>query len=769
MKLASSLFLVLLLSKVLLGQVPDSNELSFFSQKLLILFSENSASIENPQIIIGGAELSAGRASYDRIAKKVSLEGTVTYNAGKVFIRAESASIDVQNLELIFTNASLFDPENQLYATAAKAIRESGTVYRLEDLYLTQCLPGEEAWFFKIREAKFVIGNYSSGKDLEFRVYDVPIIYLPIFAYPTVVKRQSGYLLPGLKISSVSGAEGYGFRFSVPYFYSLGVDHDITFTPELLTGRGLAAGLEYNYAFKTGMRGRASYWMIDEFLRSRSPDTENLMTASDDKKPFRSVFDFQHKSYITDSSTELFADIKLRSDNEVRSDYLGEDYTLDTKKLLRVETNFDWNNYRLTLFAEDKEDFLYESRYNLTTDPYTLNEVVGVYNYYKTHNLLFLPLQFDVKHRAIEFKRDLGWNGTYNHITPSILYNYSSNYLHLFVQSQADAYSYASNYKLGSSKSTQDFDYYYLTHRIGLDVNFLKVPTQNSFLSSEVELNPYIIGTYRDDVDSRGSLSKSPADSFMGDQSDYDKFIDMFKTGIKHPARKSIELGANYRFIRSGISNKTLAEGNVSTSYDSFRAAEYVNNPSRFKGPIISEKYSETKTDQMFLPVKAQVNFYPSNLVTISANTRFNQYSSHFVEKSFSFSTGTTEIDLTRVSYHDNDFDYKDLDGYPHFAAETLSVYRDYLINEKYLLSVSAAWSFHRRNALNLVDTERLSQTLTNSTINLRYIHCCYSVDFGLKNSINERTVLGDITQEYRSSVYYIRLNLLGNSFGQEY
>ena len=64
-------------------------------------------------------------------------------------------------------------------------------------------------------------------KNAILKVYDVPILYFPKFFHPDpTVKRQTGLLKPLLNYSNVLGSS-----VTLPYYFALSVDSDLTTTP----------------------------------------------------------------------------------------------------------------------------------------------------------------------------------------------------------------------------------------------------------------------------------------------------------------------------------------------------------------------------------------------------------------------------------------------------------------------------------------------------------------------------------------------------------
>ena len=83
-------------------------------------------------------------------------------------------------------------------------------------------------------------------KNVVLKLYDFPIFYSPKFSHPDpTVKRRSGLLVPTLTSSTALGS-----GFSVPYFWNMGNDRDLTFTPRLYLNENPLMLAEYRQDFK---------------------------------------------------------------------------------------------------------------------------------------------------------------------------------------------------------------------------------------------------------------------------------------------------------------------------------------------------------------------------------------------------------------------------------------------------------------------------------------------------------------------------------------
>ena len=97
-------------------------------------------------------------------------------------------------------------------------------------------------------QAKEVVHNKKKKlidyKNAWLKIYDVPIIYFPRFFHPDpTVKRQSGFLAPTFSESS-----SLGFSATIPYFYAMAIDKDLTFKPRIFAGDKVILQNEYRQA-----------------------------------------------------------------------------------------------------------------------------------------------------------------------------------------------------------------------------------------------------------------------------------------------------------------------------------------------------------------------------------------------------------------------------------------------------------------------------------------------------------------------------------------
>ena len=100
--------------------------------------------------------------------------------------------------------------------------------------------------------------------DALLKVYNVPVFYFPKFFHPDpTVERQSGFLQPKL-----SNSKTLGNSFSLPYFYTISENKDLTLKPTLFDGNSQMFQAEYR------QKNKNSFFISDFGLTNKFTSTE---------------------------------------------------------------------------------------------------------------------------------------------------------------------------------------------------------------------------------------------------------------------------------------------------------------------------------------------------------------------------------------------------------------------------------------------------------------------------------------------------------------
>jgi LPS-assembly protein len=104
---------------------------------------------------------------------------------------------------------------NPLYFEAERAERLDPTTYKIYKAWLTVCDPAKPTWKSYAPTATVHLQQTVRVENGNFRLYSIPVLYLPYATFPAEQKRTSGFLIPDIGDSSVKG-----FVFGDQYYWA---------------------------------------------------------------------------------------------------------------------------------------------------------------------------------------------------------------------------------------------------------------------------------------------------------------------------------------------------------------------------------------------------------------------------------------------------------------------------------------------------------------------------------------------------------------------
>ncbi len=257
----------------LLGQpaADTGSEILFESDHLTYLEkSDTVIATGNVKLYYGKYSLKANRVRWIRPQDKIIAIGDVFLKDkdGNVMAGPYAELKDkfregfVKSVSLIMTNNARM--------AAASARRTDGNITTLNKVVYTACdvcaEHPEKAPLWQIRAVK-VIHNKEEAtlryEDATFEFFGVPVMYMPVFVHPDpTVKRKSGFLIPGISIT-----RHFGFGVTIPYFWNLAPNYDITFRPLVTSKQGVLADFQWRHRLRKG-----TYSITPSFIYELSPD-----------------------------------------------------------------------------------------------------------------------------------------------------------------------------------------------------------------------------------------------------------------------------------------------------------------------------------------------------------------------------------------------------------------------------------------------------------------------------------------------------------------
>ena len=210
-------------------------------------------------------------------------------------------------------------------------------------------------------------------KDAWLKIYDKPIFYFPKFFHPDPsVKRQSGFLMPGIINSSISGNS-----IKIPYFAAISRNKDFTITPRLYFNGDLMVQNEFRQVEKNYKN------IIDFSLKNMNGGNKSHLFANseiafdlDNSEYSNLEVNIETTSHDTYLKTENIKTQKQFSSN-IMSSYLNFDMSkedLDVKIEFKAYEDLSKSN------TSDKFEYIYPN-FSINKNLTTSLDSIGSLNY----------------------------------------------------------------------------------------------------------------------------------------------------------------------------------------------------------------------------------------------------------------------------------------------------------------------------------------------------------------------------------------------------
>ncbi|XSG85449.1 MAG: LPS assembly protein LptD [Methylohalobius sp. ZOD2] len=288
-----------------------------FSQSLgegLLYFSGNVKAERGPQ------RLWADALSYDRDPQILNAWGNVIYEEAGYVFASDSAWLDVQHDKAKLDRTHFVLGNTPARGTTARSRFESEALSRHHEVAYTTCPIGSEDWVLHAKDLRI---NRDTGKAAGHHVWlefmHVPFLYSPFFGYPIDDRRITGFLPPSFGRSDTSGID-----FSLPYYFNLAPNYDLTFTPRVLSQRGFMAGLEFRYLTPN----------------TRGFFAGELLPYDKQRKKTRGEVAIFNQTRFNPYWTG-FADLRYVSDNHYINE-LGDNLSLSSNRQIRSEARTEY-------------------------------------------------------------------------------------------------------------------------------------------------------------------------------------------------------------------------------------------------------------------------------------------------------------------------------------------------------------------------------------------------------------------------------------------
>ncbi len=290
----------------------------------------------NAMLRRGDTVIKADRLEYDQLTDLATARGQVRINrAGNVY-EGPLLELKVEAFNGFFNEPRYYFQRNDSNGQADRVdfIDEKRSI--IQNASLTSCrrLPGPN-WMpdWLLRATTLQIDNETDvgtadGVLLTFK--GMPLLPIPYVSFPLSDKRKSGFMPPTLGLDNVSG-----MIFALPYYWNIAPNRDATFTPTLMSKRGINLTSEFRYLEPT----YSGQVQLDLMPRDQLRDNDRWGLA------------FGHQSTLKNDLTNLVApggvalnlNLNRVSDDDYWRDFPGATPSL-TQRLLSNDASLSWSN-----------------------------------------------------------------------------------------------------------------------------------------------------------------------------------------------------------------------------------------------------------------------------------------------------------------------------------------------------------------------------------------------------------------------------------------
>ncbi|GAB4367096.1 MAG: hypothetical protein Kow00128_11220 [Deltaproteobacteria bacterium] len=197
----------------------------------------------NVEVGFGGRSIRADRIRYEATTGEAEFTGHVHYEDGGDEFSFERIVLNIRTEQGVLYNGSIRIRSKE-YRIASERFEKTGPrTFLIRKGTLTTCpCDGEPDWKFKVGRSRVTLDGYALAKDITFQVKGIPVVWLPVGAFPVKLSRQSGILLP-----SVSRSPSRGYSIQVPLYWAINRWSDATLLTDIMTRRGIRPEAEYRF------------------------------------------------------------------------------------------------------------------------------------------------------------------------------------------------------------------------------------------------------------------------------------------------------------------------------------------------------------------------------------------------------------------------------------------------------------------------------------------------------------------------------------------
>jgi LPS-assembly protein len=340
----------------------------------------------------GKRRLRCDTMRYSEELEYSEVKGTIQLREPGVLVLSEEAIFDNLNRTSRFSTTEYVLHDQQAHGkaeTISVSANDNQGYLTLEKASFTICPPNAELWSFDTKRIELdQKKGWGKMYSALFEIGNVPVLYIPYIDFPIDDRRKTGLLWP-----SFSSAGNGGIDLTLPYYFNLAPQADLTYVPRYNSAHGTLHGIEtrYKHSYSEWITG-GTYLENDErvggIATKNNPNIDNKRWMAFIKEEGRF-----NANWSTDIDYQSVSDINYFRDWGTTG--------FDVKKSLNIERyatiNFSNENWKASSTIID-----YQS---LEFDPATNDIITEEYRRLPTINALYRNQQRNFYYNPIFFSQ----------------------------------------------------------------------------------------------------------------------------------------------------------------------------------------------------------------------------------------------------------------------------------------------------------------------------------------------------------------------------
>ena len=314
----------------------------------------------NVQLYYQGRVLEADKVTYNRGDNRVYAEGNAKLTEADGSVTYGDRFDLTDDFKSGFIDSLSAVSKDQTRLTSPRAERSEGETTVLDKATYTACEPCKEhperPPLWQVRAMKIIHKSDEQMiyyEDAFFELYGLPIAYFPYLTSPDpTVTRKSGVLAPRFVYES-----RLGFGATIPYFFNLAPNYDLTVSPTILSKQGVLGQAEFRQRLVNG-----AYSIRATGIYQLEPNAFSAKPYGTGDREFRGSIETDGKFLINPNwkygwDIAIFSDKYFFQDYKLRSDTLTGDYIKESISTIYLtgqgeRSYFDLRGYRIQGLSE---------------------------------------------------------------------------------------------------------------------------------------------------------------------------------------------------------------------------------------------------------------------------------------------------------------------------------------------------------------------------------------------------------------------------------